>query len=290
MEKPLVSVIVPAYNTRELTKNCIESLLIQSFREFEIIIIDDCSNDGTWEMLQKIKDERIKLIRTKKTGGPSASRNVGIKNSKGKYVFSIDGDCVASKNWIKEGVKIFEKEKCVGVEGSIYYVSKNYKPTAIDRITENKTGGLYMTASMAYTKEVLDKVGQSDEKFMRMHDREFAFKAMKYGRIIFCPKMSVIHQHFLWTFKKLIDNMRDDAHDRVILLKRFGDKDQTFLRIYRPINLLGVLIPPFIMGLIFIKRFRKLRDFKILLWTYPAIFVERISLWKNAIKEKVFLI
>lgn len=290
MKKPLVSVIVPTYNISNLTKNCVKSILNQTFEDFELFVIDDCSSDNTLKSLNKFNDKRLKIFKTKKNSGPSAARNIGIKNSRGKYIFFIDGDCTANRNWIKEGLGVFQKQNCIGVEGKIYYVSKSYVPRAIDRVTENLNGGSYMTASMAYKREIVMKVGNLKENLMRMHDRYFAFIAMKYGKIIFSEKMYVKHQKFLWTFKKIKDNFWDDAHDRVVLFKEFGDRGQIHFRIYRPLNLLGVFFPPAILGLLLIKKFRKLEDFKIILWAYPAFVLERISLWKNAIKNKVFLI
>lgn len=290
MKKPLVSVIVPAYNIEKLTINCVKSILKQSFKDFELIVVDDCSKDNTLESLKKFKDKRLRIFKTHKNSGPSVSRNIGIDKSRGEYIFFIDGDCIASKNWIKEGLKVFEEERCAGVEGKIYYVSKNYKPTAIERITENRYGGKYMTASNAYLKSVVIKVGKFDPALMRMQDRDIAFKIMRLGKIVFCQGMTVTHQRFLWTFKKLRDNLRDDAHDKIVLFKRFNDKSQLLFRIYRPLNLLGTIFPPAIFGILFLKRYKTFKDFKTILWVYPSIFLERVSLWKNSLKEGVFIV
>ncbi|MAG50587.1 hypothetical protein CL621_03020, partial [archaeon] len=61
-------------------------------------------------------------------------------------------------------------------------------------------------------------------------------------------------------------------------------------RIYQPLNLLALFFPPIILGLLFTRRFKKFSDLKVLLWTYLFVIVERFSLWRNVIEERVFLI
>jgi len=290
MKKPLVSVIIPTYNNGRLIEKCIKSILNQSFKNFELIVIDDCSKDDTLEVFKKVKNKRLKFFKTPKNSGSAIARNIGIKNSHGEYVFFIDGDCIADKNWIKEGLKVFEKEKCLGVEGKIYYVSKNYKPTAIDDIVENLEGNQFMTANMAYLRTILIKVKLFDPKLIRMQDRDLAFKILKYGKIVFYPKMEIYHQKFKLNFRKRLKVYKECAKTRILLFKRYNDKNQIRFRVYHPLNLFGLFFPPAIFGALFLHKYKSLEDFKTLLWIYPTVFVERISLWKTCIKERVFLI
>jgi len=290
MKNSIVSVVVPTYNNENLIEKCIKSILNQSFKDFELIIVDDCSKDKTIKILKKIKDKRLKILKTSINGGSAIARNLGVANSSGKYIFFTDGDCIASKNWIKNGVKVFEKEKCLGVEGKIYYVSKDHKPDVMENEVENFLGGAYMGANIAYSKKVLDLVKGYDNQLIRMQDRDLALKVLKKGKIIFAPNMLVTHQKFYWTFKKKMRLAKEGAKTNVILFKRYKDNNQIFWRIYQPLNLLALFFPPIVLGLLFTKRFRKFSDLKVLLWTYSFVVVERFSLWKNAIKERVFLI
>jgi glycosyltransferase involved in cell wall biosynthesis len=290
MESPLVSVVSPTYNNEKLLIRFVNSILKQNFKDFELIIVDDCSTDNSLKILERIRDERIKILKTPKNSGPAMARNIGIKNSIGKYIFFIDGDCIASKNWINEGLKVFEKEKCLGVEGKIYYVSKGYKPTASDDFVENLNGGQFMSGNIAYLKEELCKIGGFNNNLKRMEDRELALKILKDGRIIFSPKMLVIHQKFKLKFNKKINSILEGTKARVYLFKNFKDKPQIFFRIYNPINLFYLIFPLMILGVLFKYKYRSLEDVKTLFWIYPAMFIERITLWKTAIKEKVFLI
>lgn len=290
MNNPLVSVIVPTYNNAKLITKCVNSILNQNFNKFELILVDDCSKDNTLDILKKFKDKRLKLLKTPKNSGSALARNIGIDNSKGKYIFFIDGDCIASQNWIKEGLRIFKKERCLGVEGKIYYVSKNYKPTASDDTVYVNKGGGFLTGNIAYTKEILKKVNGFDKNLIRMQDRDLGLKVSKHGKISFSSKMIVTHQKFYLTFKKKIKLAKECTKTRVLLFKRFGDRSNIYLRIYNPINLFAIFFPPAVLGALFLHKYKTIEDFKTLFWIYPVIFIERISLWKNAIKERVFLI
>ena len=90
---PEISIIVPVYNVEKYLKRCIDSILNQSFTDFELILVDDGSTDNSGEIIDEyaIKDERIKVIH-KENGGLSSARNVGIEYSKGNYIAFVDSD------------------------------------------------------------------------------------------------------------------------------------------------------------------------------------------------------
>lgn len=93
MEKPLISVIVPAYNVEKFIGKCIDSILRQSFKDFEVLLIDDGAKDSTPEICDACakKDSRIRVYH-KENGGLSDARNYGIDRMQGKYVTFIDSD------------------------------------------------------------------------------------------------------------------------------------------------------------------------------------------------------
>lgn len=86
------SIVIPAYNAQSYIEQTISSILNQSFQDFEIIIIDDGSTDSTESSVKAINDHRIKYIKQKNSGGPAGPRNLGLKESKGEYVFIFDAD------------------------------------------------------------------------------------------------------------------------------------------------------------------------------------------------------
>lgn len=93
------SIIVPVYNTEKYLKRCLDSIINQSFKDFEIIVVDDGSTDNSLKLLSNYKD-KIKLIKQKHSG-QSTSRNTGIKNANGQYFIFIDSDDYIDKDHIK---------------------------------------------------------------------------------------------------------------------------------------------------------------------------------------------
>lgn len=105
---PLISIIVPCYNHGEYIHECIDSVHNQGYKNYEIIVINDGSTDSyTNEVIQKISHPQIKIFETKNQG-PSLSRNLGIKNSKGKYILPLDADNKVGKEFIKNAIEILE--------------------------------------------------------------------------------------------------------------------------------------------------------------------------------------
>jgi len=103
MAKPRVSVIIPVYNRAAQVVRCIRSVIRQNYKDVEIIVVDDGSSDGTWEVIKKIP--RLRLIKHKKRFGPGAARNTGVKASKGKLLVFLDSDCwPTNPNWLKSHV------------------------------------------------------------------------------------------------------------------------------------------------------------------------------------------
>lgn len=107
MNQPLVSVITPTYNRAEIVLKAIKSVLTQTYKNWELIIIDDGSTDNTPRVVEKIGDERIRYL-YKKNGGPSKARNFGIKASRGKWVMYLDSDDTLFPNCIATMVEWLE--------------------------------------------------------------------------------------------------------------------------------------------------------------------------------------
>ena len=88
---PKISVIIPLYNKEKIVERSVNSVLSQSFNDFELIIVDDGSTDNSLKIVESIKDERIRII-VQSNGGPSKARNTGIKNAKADWLYFIDAD------------------------------------------------------------------------------------------------------------------------------------------------------------------------------------------------------
>ncbi len=93
MANPKISIIVPVYNVEDFLKTCLDSIIAQSFADFEVICVNDGSPDNSAAILEDYaaRDSRIKVI-TQKNGGLSAARNTGIENAAGEYIYFLDSD------------------------------------------------------------------------------------------------------------------------------------------------------------------------------------------------------
>lgn len=94
-DTPFFSIIVPVYNAERYIRICINSILEQTFKDFEVIIVDDCSTDNSYKICKELygENERVKLFRHKKNlGFPSFGRNEGIEKARGEYIWFVDND------------------------------------------------------------------------------------------------------------------------------------------------------------------------------------------------------
>jgi glycosyltransferase involved in cell wall biosynthesis len=287
--KPRVSVVTCVKNGENHINKCINSILIQSFSDFEFIIIDDYSTDKTPDIVKKYDDPRIRYFRNEKWIGVSKSRNIGLHQATGEYIFFTDSDCLVQMTWIEEGLKCLETRPCVGVEGKIYYVSEDFQPTFSDHIVQNKTGGNYMTGNVAYRKLVLEKVGGFDESLNYFEDRDIALRVMKHGAIIFNPKMVAYHSRVVMTPRSFVQLATHEKY-RICLFKKFGEKKFFVWRIFMPTNLIKVFFPFMIFASLFSNRFENPNDFRLLPYSYIYAVLERLSIWRTGVYEKFFVI
>ncbi len=125
---PGVSVIIPMYNSARYILTCLTSVLNQTFKNFEVICVDDASTDNTVEIVKKFaaRDGRIKVIRlSKNSGGASEPRNTGIKLSRGKYIAFLDADDMYTKTALEELYTLAEKWRADVVHTEQVYFPEN---------------------------------------------------------------------------------------------------------------------------------------------------------------------
>lgn len=127
----LFSIIVPVYNVEEYLNQCIDSILMQSFSNFELILVNDGSTDSSLALCSEYKnrDERIQLL-DKKNGGAADSRNYGLSKSRGQYVIFVDGDDFWSGDFVLNEMALLIKNNDVDIiihEESRYFSTKNIK-------------------------------------------------------------------------------------------------------------------------------------------------------------------
>ena len=112
---------MPTYNTpHKMLEQAINSILAQTYKDFEFIIIDDCSTDNAYEYLTSISDKRIKVIKNEKNIGITASLNVGLRAARGKYIARMDSDDIALPERFEKQLAFMEKNNDVIVCGTWY--------------------------------------------------------------------------------------------------------------------------------------------------------------------------
>ena len=90
--KGLVSIVMPSYNTADYIEETIQSVLNQTYTNWELLIVDDCSSDNTLQILDKYQDDRIKIFVNEQNDGASISRNKALREAKGQRIAFLDSD------------------------------------------------------------------------------------------------------------------------------------------------------------------------------------------------------
>ena len=184
---PLVSIVIPNYNRKELISSCLKSIVATRYANYEVIIVDDGSTDGAREVLLGFsrKYKNLKVLFNEKNSGPSITRNVGVKNSEGKYVVFFETDMEASPLWISQMVRVLEKKPGIGAchsrvfdlkrkayiqaDGMLliphtgWVVMRNYGLT-INEADDSIANVVIGSVGTIVRKAILDKIGGFDEK------------------------------------------------------------------------------------------------------------------------------
>ena len=127
--KDLISIIVPVYNAEKFIDETINTVLNQTYTNWELILVNDCSTDNSEKLIQKyLKDNRIKLINNKTNSKAAISRNNGIKKAKGRYICFLDADDLWNKEKLKKQVKFMNEKDCAFSFTGYEFANENGKP------------------------------------------------------------------------------------------------------------------------------------------------------------------
>ncbi len=194
MNNPMVSVIMPVYNGEKYIRKALESILNQTFQDFELIIIDDCGNDSSMIIVNEYKDSRIRVFHNNVNKGIAFSRNRAIQESKGKYIAIMDDDDISHQDRLLYQVDFMEKNSFVDVAGgqsSIIDEEDNViaPPELMQESTKmNKVMFLFYNSfhnsETIIRKKIVDeyKIRYSDN-MLGMEDFKFWIECSLHGRI-----------------------------------------------------------------------------------------------------------
>jgi len=116
---PRVSVIVPAFNVRATLREAVQSLLQQTWRDLEVLVVDDASPDASHEALADVDDPRLGIVRLHQNAGPSAARNTGLALARGEFLALLDGDDVSAPHRIERQLRPFLARPGLGLVGCL---------------------------------------------------------------------------------------------------------------------------------------------------------------------------
>lgn len=196
-KNPHVSVVIPALNEEKYLPGVLKSLCQQTYKDFEILVVNNHSTDKTAEIAQKYGA----TVLLEKTIGVSDARQKGALHAIGEIVVSTDADAVVPADWLTRIVKAFEKDPAMVAYGGIgilnsgpkvaKYISEHFYMvfTQFDRVV---SGGFNLSGfNMAFRKSAFDKVGGYDSNLTMAEDIDLSKKLRRVGKLVFDQRLAV---------------------------------------------------------------------------------------------------
>lgn len=280
----LASIIIVSFNGKQFIKDCLNSIYRQTYRKFEVIVVDNASTDGSADFI-KSKYPKVKLIRSETNLGFASANNLGIRKSKGEYIVLLNQDTAVHKDWLKELVNGVNKENVGACQSKILFFNKrnvintsgtiaNYlgfgwcgdynKP---DEGLEEAEITFPSGSSVIFKKEVLNKTGLFDDNFfMYYEDSDLGWRIRLLGYKITRAPLSVMYHKY--KFESEEDRFKKKIKDRKKIFYHERNRIVTILKNYEA-KTLFLILPPLILtevGVLFysLKKgwfFEKLRTY-----------------------------
>jgi glycosyltransferase involved in cell wall biosynthesis len=195
---PLVSVAVAAHNRASRLADLLDSLRAQTFTDFEVVVCDDASTDGTPELLAGVDDLALVVVRHERAGGPARARNAAWRAAQGELVAFTDDDCVASPGWLEAGVRAWREDPRRFIQGPVGPIAAERDRLGAFSYTIVVQGPTrdYETANIFYARDLLERLGGFDERYPRPagEDTDLGWRARETGAVPhFEPGAAVEH-------------------------------------------------------------------------------------------------
>lgn len=211
----MISVIILNFNGKRYLEKCLSGLESQTYRDFEVIVVDNASSDGSVDYL-KAGFPLVRIVENKKNLGFAGGTNSGIRRAEGEYILTLNNDTQVDRRFLECLAEPMQSDKSVGVcaskmllpDGRINSagICLSRSGAAWDRGMFEQDHGQYdcqqevfgaCAGAALYRKEMLDKIGLFDEDFfLYMEDVDLAFRAKLAGwKCIYVPEAVVYHHH-----------------------------------------------------------------------------------------------
>lgn len=244
----MISVIIPTYNREKTILRSVNSVLNQTIKNLEVIVVDDCSTDNTVQLLEKIEDKRLRVLKHKTNKGACEARNTGILNAKGDYIAFQDSDDAWRHNKLELQIAAMDTYGCnicicqmmrYGYKNSGIYPDVN---TGVINYKDIIGSFIVSTQTIVAKREVFEDA-LFDPKVKRMQDYDWIVRAAKNNKVcsIAVPLVDVYLQEnsiTTYNYKKLIESF-----------DFFLDKYDYMLEDYKEISILMTKCKAYIMTL-----------------------------------------
>ena len=199
---PRFTVIIPLYNKENYVENTLKSIINQTFSDYEVLIIDDCSTDASVTKIQPYLSDSIRVISHTKNSGLSASRNTGIRNAKSSFVTFLDADDIWKPTLLESFYSMMQEFPEEAIFATNYVESypngeiilpknstSDLKPNATvlikDFFKRNKQQGFFIHSGICLDKKVYDEVGFYDETINFAEDLDFNIRAFNSHDLVY---------------------------------------------------------------------------------------------------------
>ncbi len=209
--KPFLSIIIPLYNKENYIEKCLNSVVNQIFKDYEVIIVNDCSTDNGLQIAQSIANKKFMFIEHETNKGLSATRNTGIKNANSNYLVFLDADDIWHSNYLEKiyllitnfpEAKVFTTNYFELYENDVRVLPattlKNFKKDGLitNAFEANLGQPFYCCCSMCIEKSVFENVGYFDEQIDFAEDVDFFIRVNLKYQVAFSPVALVDYNIF----------------------------------------------------------------------------------------------
>lgn len=235
---PTISVVIPAYNAEQTILATINSVFEQTFSDFEIIVINDGSKDKTLEVLQSIKDERLKIF-SYENSGVSAARNRGIAHATGDFISFLDADDLWTPDKLELQLAALKAHPEAGVAYSWIY-SINEKDELLKPFDPVYEGNVYADLLKAnfltsgsnplVTKTAINSVGEFDEKLSGGEDWDYWLRLANKWHFVVVPKYQILYRRSTSSNSFKLYNMRKTTLDTLDKAMKVAPPELQYLK------------------------------------------------------------
>ena len=169
----MISIVVPVYNAAPYIENTVQMVLQQTYQDFELILVDDCSTDNSFalleELLEQRKDVRLRLVKKERNQGAAAARNTGLDMASGRYIAFLDADDVWLPHRLEAGLRFMEEKKAGFVFSAYEFGDEQARGTGkIVHVPEKLTYRKALSRTVVFTTTTLFDTTLVPKELLRM--------------------------------------------------------------------------------------------------------------------------